>query len=155
MSTGLVHYKYYMRGYKYVIPMSVAFSYYSWKYGSGYLVGYTLHRWIDNDWDLMGTSSSEGRAVNELPLLGHYIFGVSSVYGSIFRKYHRKWMTHWPGISTIGRLVLVFGIPFALGDGYGINFIGYGWVWFWVGVWMGLSHADGVHLYHDIKDTKE
>jgi hypothetical protein len=144
-----------MRGYWAAIPISVATAFLDWRAGLGYLVGYSMHRYVDNDWDLMGTNNAEGRMVNELPILGHLLYGLSSSYGSIFRKYHRSWMTHWPVISTLGRLILIFAIPFVVGDGYGINFIGYGLIWFWVGMWAGLSHADAIHFYHDLRSTPE
>jgi hypothetical protein len=83
------------------------------------------------------------------------MFGIASVYGSFFYRHHRSWITHWPVISTIIRLIFIFFIPFVVGDGYGINFIGCGWVWFWVGLWAGMSHADSIHLYHDIVNSKE
>ena len=143
-----------MRGYRLAIPLSVALSFCDWRAGTGYLVGYTLHRWIDNDWDLMSANSAEGRMVNEVPLLGHFLYGVSSTYGSIFRRHHRSWITHWPIISTLVRLIFVFWLPFVLGDLYGINFIGDGWIWFWLSILAGLSHADTIHLYHDMRSTR-
>jgi len=144
-----------MRGYLIAIPVSVATMMYNFRGGLGYLVGYSLHRYVDNDWDIFGSNNAEGRLVNEIPVLGHFLYGVSSVYGSIFRRYHRSWITHWPGISTIIRLIFIFIIPFVVGDGYGINFIGNGWVWFWVGMWAGLSQADAIHLVCDVKNIKE
>jgi len=155
LSAGPVHFKYYLKGYKYAIVVSALSALANWKFGIGYITGYTLGRWIDPDWDLMGTNNAEGRLVNELPLLGHLLYGLSSAYGSIFRKHHRSWMTHWPVISTLGRLIFIFFIPFVVGDGYGINFIGFGLVWFWLGLWMGLSQADAIHLYKDIFPSEE
>ena len=99
----------------------------------------------------MGVNSAEGRQVNELPVLGHIMFGVSSTYGSIFRKYHRSWMTHFPYVSTVIRLFFFFIIPFVVLDAHGVNFIGNGWHLFWLGFWDGLSHADAIHYYLDIK----
>jgi len=138
-----------MRGYWITVPMSVALSFHDWKIGFGYIVGYSLHRYCDNDWDLMGTNNAEGRLVNEIPLLGHFLYGISSTYGSMFRRRHRSWITHYPIISTLIRLVFVLWLPFVLGDAYGINFVGNGWIWFWVSLWMGLSTADAIHLYKD------
>lgn len=139
-----------MGGYKYATPISITSCLVDWKLGIGYFVGYSIHRWIDNDWDLMGSSASDGRLVNELPILGHILFGVSSSYGSTFRRYHRSWITHFPVISTIIRLMWVLIIPFVFLDSYGINFIGNGWHYFWLGLWAGLSHADGIHYYLDL-----
>jgi hypothetical protein len=127
----------------------VVSSFVEWRLGLGYLVGYSLGRWCDPDWDLMGTNNAEGRMVNEIPLLGHILYGVSSSYGSIFRRYHRSWITHFPVLSTIVRLVFLLAVPFGYLDAYGINFIGGGWVWLWVGLLAGLSHADGIHWWLD------
>lgn len=88
--------------------------------------------------------------VNELPILGHVMYGISSTYGSIFRRHHRSFITHFPFVSTLIRLIFVFIIPFVIGDSYlQINFIGNGWLWFWVGIWIGLSQADSIHWYLD------
>lgn len=144
-----------MKGYKLALPVSIVSVVADWKFGSGYLVGYTVGRWIDPDWDLMGTSAGEGRLVNEIPILGHILYGVSSSYGSAFRRYHRSWITHFPALSTLIRLVWVFVLPFTLLDAYGVNFVGDGWVWFWVGLWAGLSSADAIHWYHDLRGTSD
>lgn len=144
-----------MLGYWTSIPVSVAIACVDTRAGIGYLLGYSLHRWCSNDWDIMGVTGDEGRMVNELPILGHFLYGISSAYGSIFRKYHRSFISHFPYVSTVIRLMFIFIIPFVVGDGYGINFIGNGWVWFWVNLWLGLSHADGIHLYLDIFPKEE
>lgn len=149
MPNGLVHYQYYMKGYKVTIPVALLLAGWDWKFSLGYFSGYTLGRWIDCDWDIMGTNNAEGRMVNELPIIGHYFYGKSSMYGSIFRRFHRKWPTHLPGISTIIRLVFAFYEPFILGDYFAINFIGDGWHKFWIGIWAGLSQADTIHAVLD------
>lgn len=144
-----------MKGYKISIPASMLLFIYEWKAGIGYFVGYSFHRWCDNDLDLMGVSGAEGRMVNELPLIGHLMFGASSAYGSLFRKKHRSFWTHFPVVSTLIRLVFFFTVPFIFLDSWGINLIGGGWVWFWLGFFAGLSHADGVHYTLDLLDLKE
>jgi hypothetical protein len=146
---GATHYRHYKAGYTVALPVSVMSMLLDVKFSAGYLLGYTFHRYCDNDWDLMGSSASEGRMVNELPIVGHILYGVSSSYGSTFRRFHRSWITHFPGVSTLIRLIWVFLIPFICLDAYGINFIGGGWVWFWVGLWTGLSQADGIHWWLD------
>lgn len=155
MSSGVVHYKYYMSGYKYSVPASLGSWYlFGWMFGLGYFLGYSFHRYCDNDWDLMGTSGSEGRMVNELPIIGHLLFGVSSTYGSIFRKYHRSAITHWPVVSTAIRLFFVFSVPVIILHGYGINALSSELMNMWVGILTGLSHADAIHLYLDIYPKK-
>lgn len=149
MPNGETHFEYYKRGYKYAIAISAVTLSLGWKFSSGYLVGYLMGRWCDPDWDIQGVNSGEGRMVNELPILGHVLYGVSSCYGSIFRRWHRSTLTHFPVLSTLVRLVFVFALPFGYLDAYGVNFIGNGWVWFWVGLWAGLSHADTIHAILD------
>lgn len=151
MPNGLVHYAYYMKGYWVEIPLTLSLVFIDWQFALGNIVGYSFHRYVDNDLDLMGVNSAEGRQVNELPIIGHILFGLSSIYGSLFRKYHRHWITHFPGISTFIRLFIIFLFPFLVLDGYGVNFIGNGWHKFWIGFWMGLSQADGIHYYLDLK----
>jgi len=87
--------------------------------------------------------------VNELPILGYFLYGVSSTYGAMFRKFHRKIWTHLPVLSTIIRIVFVGFVPFLVLDGYGVNLIGNGWHKFWLGYWAGLSQADGIHYWLD------
>jgi len=149
MPDGQIHYHYYMKGYRVTIPVALLLVGWDWKFSLGYLAGYSLGRWIDPDWDLMGTNNAEGRLVNELPVVGHYLFGKSSMYGSAFRKFHRSFITHFPGISTAIRLAFVGYEPFIIGDYFGINFIGDGWHKFWIGLWVGLSQADAIHWFLD------
>ena len=150
MSSGLIHYKYYMKGYREALPISVAFSCANPKFGAGYLLGYSFGRYCSPDWDLMGVTGDEGRMVNELKVIGHILFGMSSAYGSMFRRHHRSWFTHFPYISTIGRLALILALPVAIADSWGINLIGEGWHMLWLGIWAGLGHADTIHFYLDV-----
>lgn len=150
MPSGEIHYNYFKKGYKITIPIALLLSALDWKLSIGYFIGYSFHRYCDNDWDIFGSNNAEGRMVNELPVLGHFLYGISSTYGSIFRRKHRSFLTHFPVISTLIRLVFVGAIPFILGDYYGINFIGNGWHMFHIGFWAGLSQADGIHWYLDL-----
>lgn len=138
-----------MKGYRVEIPLSLFLAFVDFQFSLGNLAGYSCGRWIDPDWDIFGSNNAEGRMVNEIPILGHFLYGVSSTYGSIFRRMHRSTITHFPGISTLIRLVFVFLFPFILGDYIGINFIGNGWWKFWMGFWAGLSQADGIHWFLD------
>jgi hypothetical protein len=147
---GLTHYKYFKLGYWVEIPLSLILVSLDWRLAVGNIAGYSFHRWCDNDLDLMGTSACEGRMVNELPLLGHLMFGVSSAYGSIFRKTHRKPISHAPFLSTAIRLLFMFFVPFVVGDSWGINFIVDGWWKLWFGFYIGLSQADSIHYYLDL-----
>lgn len=151
MPNGEIHHMYFKRGYLVEIPLSVVMSFWDWKFGLGNIIGYSFHRYCDNDLDLMGVNAAEGRQVNELPILGNIMFGMSSIYGSFFRKYHRHWITHFPFISTAIRLFFFFIFPFLIMDGYGVNFIGNGWHRFWIGFYVGLSQADGIHWLLDVR----
>jgi len=148
---GKTHYEAYKKGYVVEIPLSLALCFVDPKFALGNIVGYTFHRWCDNDLDIMGVNAAEGRQVNELWIVGIYLFGMSSMYGAIFRKWHRSFWTHFPGVSTIIRMFFMFIFPFLIMDGYGINFIGNGWHMFWIGFWTGLSQADAIHYLLDVK----
>ena len=151
MPDGVTHYKHFTKGYTFQIPFSIMISFLDWKLGLGNIIGYSFHRYCDNDLDLMGVNAAEGRQVNEIPILGNFMFGMSSIYGSFFRKYHRSIWTHLPYLSTAIRLFFFFIFPFLILDGYGINFIGNGWHMFWIGFYNGLSMADGIHWWLDVK----
>jgi len=155
LPSGEVHYQAYLKGFYVTIPSSVLVSFVDWKVGAGTLVGYWFHRYCDNDLDQMGVNSAEGRQVNELPIIGILFFGFSSMYGAVFRRYHRHWITHFPIISTLIRIIFLFWCPFLILDGYGVNFIGNGWWKFWLGFWSGLSIADGIHWKLDKADARK
>jgi hypothetical protein len=138
-----------MRGYWVELPLSLSLVLVDFQFALGNLVGYSCGRWIDPDWDIMGTNNAEGRMVNELPILGYFLYGISSTYGAMFRRLHRKKLTHLPVLSTIIRIVFVGFVPFLVLDGYGVNLIGNGWHKFWLGYWAGLSQADLVHWWLD------
>lgn len=149
MPDGVTHFSYYKSGFRWAIPSSIVFTIGDWKFGIGNLVGYSLGRYLDPDLDLMGSSSCEGRIVNEIPIFGHLIFGATSAYGSFFRRHHRSFWTHFPGLSTLIRLLFVGFVPFIIGDYLAINFIGDGWWKFWMGILVGLSQADTIHAVLD------
>ena len=149
MPNGIVHHQYYMKGYWLEIPISLIGAIYDFPLALGNILGYTFHRYSDNDWDLMGTSASEGRAVNEIPVLGHFLFGISSMYGSIFRRHHRSFITHFPGISTAIRLAFVFTLPMYVLAYYGVNLSGEFLMKVYLGFWLGLSQADSIHFLLD------
>lgn len=150
MPDGLTHYRYFKRFYIAIIPVSVAGGFISASVGLGLLAGYTSGRWIDPDWDLMGASSAEGRMVRELPVVGHFLFGIASTYGSMFRKHHRQFITHFPFISTAIRLMFV-GLPlYFILKSYDFNFRSVWFQLFVLGFWIGLSLADAIHFALDL-----
>ena len=117
--------------------------------GLSHFMGYSLHRYVENDWDCVVMTASESRAVNELKIFGYPIFGISSMYGAIFRKKHRSFLTHFPVVSTLIRLLFLFGwwlIPlYLLGK---IVYEPWHLKVFVYGLW-GLSQADMIHWMAD------
>ena len=112
-------------------------------------MGYSFHRWCDNDWDILGTNKAESRAIHELKILGYLLYGVSSIYGAIFMRHHRSIRTHFPIVSTIIRLLFVFWWIIPL---YYFGYIHYA---FWqlevfIGFLLGLSQADMIHYFADL-----
>lgn len=149
MPDGNTHYAAFKRGYILSVPVAFVCGVSDVRLGIGYILGYSFGRFCDPDWDLMSANSAEGRMVNDIPILGHILFGISSSYGSFWRRHHRSFWTHFPVVSTLIRLIWVFIIPFAIMDGYGVNLMVNGWHRFWLGFWAGLSHADAIHFYLD------
>jgi uncharacterized metal-binding protein len=112
--------------------------------GIGMFVGYELGRWIDPDMDQIGITSSEGRVVNDFKILGYFIIGYTTIYGAIFRRYHRSFITHFPGVSTAIRLVYLFWwLYFTIDILYDYQ------IMVGIGVWAGLSIADLIHYVLD------
>lgn len=137
------------------IPLTLTLCLFDLQFAFGNILGYSFHRYCDNDWDIFGSNNAEGRLVNEIPVLGHFMYGISSTYGSIFRRHHRSFWTHFPGVSTIIRLAFVAAVPLIFLDSWGINLIGNGWHKFWIGFWFGLSQADGIHWYLDVAHGRD
>lgn len=116
-------------------------------YSLGVLLGYGMGRYISPDLDLMGVTSDEGRLVNEIPVLGVFLYGHWATYGAIFRKHHRSFWTHFPGVSTAIRIIYQFYPLF-------IVFFLKSWYFPWIyqiifGIWIGLSFADFLHFWED------
>ena len=120
--------------------------------GLGVFVGYEIGKYVTPDWDCVTATEDESRMMNELPIIGHFLFGISSTYGSIFRRKHRKWQTHVPVISTSGRYALLFWwiwlqIYQSPLDWYWLIFI-------FIGGFIGLSMSDAVHWLADLEIIK-
>lgn len=149
MPPGFVHYRFYKAGATLNIPAGFYLFFKNPIFGFSYILGYLFHRYCDNDWDILGTNMSESRAIHELKIIGYLIYGISSVYGAIFMRKHRSFITHFPVFSTIIRLLFVFGIPvFFL---YYTRTLIYD-VWqveVFLGFWLGLSMADYIHFCAD------
>ena len=157
MPGGEIHHKLWKGGFLFSLPASIYLIIKEPLAGFGFFIGYCFGDFIDPDWDLMGATNAEGRVV-KIPIVGWLIYGISSVYGAIFRKHHRSFITHFPLVSTIIRIIFVFfWIPLL----YYFKIFTYqkwqGLIYLWF--WFGLSFADGLHwgadmLFSDIKKSK-
>jgi hypothetical protein len=150
LPSGNVHYKFYKFGFLTSIPSSLYMLVnISPSIAFGNIMGYWFHRYCDNDWDIVGINHSEGRAIRELKVIGWLIYGVSSMYGAIFMDNHRSFLTHFPLVSTLLRLIFLFWwIPVLwFFNKITIEF----WeVQFAVGFLLGLSQADTYHYFADM-----
>lgn len=120
--------------------------------GVGIFFGYEIGRYITNDWDCVTMTEDESNMSNEIPILGHYLFGVSSMYGSIFKRRHRKWETHVPVIATGIRYVFVFWWIF-----WQIYLSSLDWYWLiflFIGSFIGTSISDAIHQWADLTNLK-
>ena len=121
-------------------------------YAGGLLLGYGMGRYVDPDMDLVGATNADGRLINEIPILGVFLFGHWATYGAIFRKHHRSFWTHFPGVSTAIRIFYQF---------YPLFFILWlkDWNFPWIyhlmfGIFLGLSYADFLHWREDKRSSK-
>lgn len=147
---GFVHHRFYNAGYIFNIPASIFFMLNRNIYfGLGYFIGYISGRWIDPDWDISSISEAEGRAIRELWILGYVIYGISSFYGAIFRKWHRSFLTHFPIVSTSLRILLLYSVPMWYLYSNGILVYNIFQQEFYFGYLVGLSSADFIHYAAD------
>jgi O-antigen/teichoic acid export membrane protein len=149
LPSGIVHYNFFKAGYLIEIPEALYLTILNPFIGIPHLVGYSAHRYIDNDWDILGTNKAESRAIHELKIFGYILYGISSIYGAIFMRHHRSIQTHFPIVSTIIRLFFVFWWLLLL---YYFGYIHYA-VWqleIFLGFLWGLSQADMTHYFADL-----
>lgn len=157
MPDGITHEKFRVYGRTFVYPASIIISLLllevdfracgNYLIAFGLLIGYEMGRYITPDADIMGTTSSEGWMVSELPIVGHFLFGVLSTYGSIMRKRHRSFLTHFPFISTFIRYIFIFWWIW-----YEIYRSNLDWAWLifiFIGAFIGNSVSDGIHWFLD------
>lgn len=145
MPDGKTHFEYYTRGWVAILPTSIILSVgINPILGVSTMLGYALGRWIDPDLDQVSITSAEGRILNDFRILGYIMVGYSTIYGAVFRKHHRSFITHFPFVSTAIRLLYFF---------WWVYFLRNTWhPWYWMvilGVWIGLSVADTVHYLLD------
>ena len=144
MPDGITHYKFYKMGWAVVLPTSIIVCAVKPEFGVGISVGYALGRWIDPDLDQIAITGAEGRVLHELGIFGKVFVAYSTLYGAVFYKHHRSFLTHFPGVSTSIRLGYFFWWLY-----FAIDIL-YDWeIWFGFGVFIGLSFADLIHYLLD------
>ena len=155
MPDGKTHYKMYKMGFALAFPASVISGIaVNPAFGLGYISGFFSSRWWDCDQDIMGTSNAEGRMVNELPFIGHLLYGISSVYGSIFREHHRSIWTHGPFISTAIRMIFFFFWLPMLHLFFQIKPPEWE-LWFALSFYLGICQNDIVHWLADLATSEK
>lgn len=155
MPSGETHLKGWIVGWGISAPTSI-FIYSQYPViGISTMAGYSLGLILDNDADQIAITKSESRAL-KIPVLGWVWVGYWTMYGAIFRRMHRSFWTHFPGVSTGIRLIYLFlPLTYFLYTGKIIWKDWYSDVIF--GLWIGLSISDGIHWLFDlfVKDKKK
>lgn len=115
--------------------------------GVGMFIGYEIGKYMTPDWDIVGMTKDEGRMMNELPIIGSLLVGISTIYGSHWKRHHRSTLTHFPFLSTGIRYLYVFWwIWFEIYRSQ----IDWAWLIFiFIGAVLGTSMADSIHWYLD------
>lgn len=149
MPNGLTHQNLWKAGWIVSTPASLYLMTKNPVFGVGSLIGYSAGKYITPDWDIAGLTHDEGMIINDFKVLGYLIVGYTTVYGITFRRHHRSFWTHFPWVSTLGRMIFLFWwVPIAFSH-YGIIFE---WWQFdlALGFWFGLGMSDLVHYTADM-----
>lgn len=125
----------------------------------GWVTGYWIGKYITPDFDLIGLSWSEGELMRDFKIFGVVIVMWFMPYAYIMRfvglgrKGHRNFFSHFPLIGSLIRLFwlvspaaaawIYFDLPLYPEMGYAL-----------VGVYLGLSLADGLHFIGDLPKGK-
>lgn len=144
MPSGKIHRKWHLIGYAPVVCAGVYLAVTNPE-SSGYvaagLVGYILGDIIEPDLDQIGITASEGRVIRILGLPGVFWAAYWLPYAWIMP--HRSFFSHFPGISTITRMIYIFTIPLLALWYYNLLQPWMVGVLFWL--WVGLTLSDIIH----------
>jgi hypothetical protein len=119
----------------------------------GSFIGYYFGRYIDPDLDLISTSASESRLMEDFGIFGSIIVGYFVIYAYLMRfvgigkKGHRNFYSHFPGVSTIIRLIWLLAPP-TLVSWWFMDIPTELWV-LYAGLFCGLLLADCIHFILD------
>lgn len=115
--------------------------------GLGILTGYEIGKYMTPDWDIVGMTNDEGRMMNELPIIGNFLIGISTIYGAHWKRKHRSFQTHFPFVSTAVRYLYVFWWVWLQ-----IFQSNQDWSWLifiFIGAYIGTSMSDAIHWFLD------
>jgi len=172
MPPGHVHYKIW-KGTLIFIPIAAAIVYYAALYtrsfnpvisALGVLIGGLLGRWIDPDLDLIGITNSESRMMRDLKLFGALLTAWWIPYSYLMRfvgigkKGHRNFFSHFPGVSTLIRMLWLAAFPpFSFGAYWLMDhFTPPPWLTPYgsalaLGIFVGLTVTDTTHYIADMR----
>lgn len=149
MPSGIVHYSLWKAGWIISAPASFYLMLNNPIVGLGSFIGYISGKYITCDWDIAGLTHDEGMIINDFKIIGYLIVGYTTIYGIAFRRKHRSFWTHFPWVSTLGRLIFLFWwIPILYLQGKIVFDI---WqLWLFIGFWFGLGMSDCIHYTADM-----
>lgn len=159
MSDGQTHFRYWMRGLPVALGASAGMGYLHPVLGATNAVGYLMGSFMDGDLDQIGLSSSEGRMMRTLKFIGVLWVMFWMPYAYVLP--HRSVWSHFPYLSTAIRLAYLFA-PFMVLAIY-IDPLGAfiyrlwqypAFLWGLLGLWNGLSWADTIHYYLDMRHKR-
>ena len=143
MPSGKVHYKFWKIGWIGEGGLFLLLLFLNPLLSFGSLAGYFLGQFVDPDLDLVGITSAEGRMLRKIPLVGGLFVAYWTIYGAVFRQYHRSFLTHGFIISTVIRFIYAF---------WWIALLKYTETWFLLviaGMFIGLLFSDSLHIWVD------
>jgi len=165
MSNGIRHHELWRQGWITALPLSLAvygavdLSRPAWAcskmgcfsgndfYTIGTILSYGFGMFVNPDADQVGITHAEGLMINKIPILGHFLYGYWQIYGSIFRRHHRSFWTHFPIISTSIRFLWQFWAIYAI-----LILKDFHAPWIYqtlTGVFIGMVYSDYLHWLED------